>query len=318
MKPTISGHKLRFLEEAAPQARLARGYLEAMLARERNHATDLIMAAVASGTPIRDIYLQVLQPVQYEIGWLWQSGRITVGHEHYCTNATQLVMSLLYPRLFSGEAGPRRMLAACVEGELHELGLRMLTDFFEMDGWDTDFLDVSIIESGHLALDRTPTDSDRVVDNAVALVERIAAREAVSIRIEGGDATRRIDIDGPKVEQVVANLLDNAVRHSPADAVVRVLLEQDDACTAVSVIDQGPGIPESQREKIFRPYHSGAGKRAKGHKGAGLGLVIALKVAREHGGDITVSSQPGSGAMFRLSLPNRVPALGHTHRKEAP
>jgi len=136
----ITHDNLRFLTPAAPLANLAMGYLEAMLARERNRATDLVMAALDGGAPIRDIYLQVLQPVQYEIGWLWQSGKITVGHEHYCTNATQLVMSLLYPRLFTGEVGAKRILATCVEGELHELGLRMLSDFFEMDGWNTDYL----------------------------------------------------------------------------------------------------------------------------------------------------------------------------------
>ena len=89
---------------------------------------------------IRDIYLQVLQPVQYEIGWLWQHGRITVGHEHYCTNSTQLVMSMLYPRIFQGERNGKRMIATCVQGELHEIGLRMLSDFFEMAGWSTDYL----------------------------------------------------------------------------------------------------------------------------------------------------------------------------------
>lgn len=136
----IDWDNLSFLHPSAPLADLAKGYLDAMLARERYRATDLVMAAIDEGAAIRDIYLHVFQPVQYEIGRLWQTEAITVGHGHYCTNATQLVMSLLYPRLFTGEVGAKRMLAACVEGELHELGLRMLTDFFEMDGWDTDYL----------------------------------------------------------------------------------------------------------------------------------------------------------------------------------
>lgn len=111
-----------------------------MLSREQKQARDLIMDAVAQGQNIKEIYLNVFQPVMYEIGRLWQTGKISVGQEHYCTNATQVTMSMLYPQMFKGVSGGKRMLAACVQGELHELGLRMVTDFFEMEGWNTDYL----------------------------------------------------------------------------------------------------------------------------------------------------------------------------------
>lgn len=126
-----------------PLDELAREYLKAMLARERNRANDLVAEAIDHGASLMDIYLGVFQPVQYEIGRLWEIGSISVGHEHYCTNATQLIMAKLYSRLFSGVTGDRRLVAACCQGELHELGLRMLTDIFEMDGWDTHYLGAS-------------------------------------------------------------------------------------------------------------------------------------------------------------------------------
>jgi methylmalonyl-CoA mutase cobalamin-binding domain/chain len=63
--------------------------------------------------------------------------QISVAQEHYCTAATQLTMSQLYPRLFSTDRIGRRLVAACVGDELHELGVRMVADFFEMEGWDT-------------------------------------------------------------------------------------------------------------------------------------------------------------------------------------
>lgn len=135
-----------------PLAGLAREYMACMLRRERSRAADLVLEAAGRGTPIGDLYLHVLQPVQYEIGWLWQTGKISVGHEHYCTNATQLVMSMLYPRLFSGERSGRRVLAACVQGELHELGLRMVADFFEMAGWDTQYLGANTPPEGVAAM----------------------------------------------------------------------------------------------------------------------------------------------------------------------
>ncbi len=131
---------LRFITAEQPLSELSRAYLQAMLARERHQAADLIYEALDQGTTISDIYLHVFQPVQYEVGWLWQTGAISVGHEHYATNATQLVMASLYPRLFSGSRQGPRLVAAAAEGELHEVGLRMITDFFEMDGWNTVFL----------------------------------------------------------------------------------------------------------------------------------------------------------------------------------
>jgi len=118
----------------------AQNYLNSLLRGDRNTALSMVMNDVKSGRPIKDIYLTVFQPVQYEIGRLWQTNKISVAQEHYCTGATQLIMSQLYPYLFTGEKKDRKMVMTCVPGELHELGARMVTDFFEMNGWDTYYL----------------------------------------------------------------------------------------------------------------------------------------------------------------------------------
>lgn len=115
-------------------------YLGFLLRGERNKALALVMDEVNAGKPIKDIYLNIFQPVQYEIGRLWQTNKISVAQEHYCTGATQLVMSQLYPYLFTGERKNKKMVMTCVSGELHEMGARMVTDFFEMNGWDTYYL----------------------------------------------------------------------------------------------------------------------------------------------------------------------------------
>jgi methanogenic corrinoid protein MtbC1 len=126
-----------FLEQDAPLGGLARRYLDALLRGERRVASQLVLDAVEQGTGIKDVYLHVFQRSQYEIGRLWQMNRITVAQEHYCTAATQLIMSQLYPYLFSADRIGRRLVATCVGDELHELGMRMVADFFEMEGWDT-------------------------------------------------------------------------------------------------------------------------------------------------------------------------------------
>jgi methanogenic corrinoid protein MtbC1 len=124
----------------APLVQLAEGYLQALRAGNRRQASTLIVQAVDSGTAVRDVYLHVFQPVQRELGRLWQLGEISVAQEHLATAITQFTMSQLYPRIFATERRGRRMLAACVGDELHELGIRMVADFFEMDGWDTYYL----------------------------------------------------------------------------------------------------------------------------------------------------------------------------------
>jgi methanogenic corrinoid protein MtbC1 len=84
--------------------------------------------------------MHVFQPTQREVGRLWQINRVSVAQEHYCTAATQLIMSQLYPHIFGAPRIDRRLVATCVGGELHEIGIRMVADFFEMEGWDTYYL----------------------------------------------------------------------------------------------------------------------------------------------------------------------------------
>ncbi len=144
---------------------LARAYLEALLAGDRLTASRMILQSVEQGAPVKDIYLRVFQRTQHELGRLWQTNQISVAQEHYCTAATQLVMSQLYPAIFAAAKKGPRLVATCVGGELHEIGARMVADFFEMEGWDTYFLGAN-----------TPTDSIlRAVDERRADILAVSA-----------------------------------------------------------------------------------------------------------------------------------------------
>lgn len=123
-----------------PHRELAQNYLALLLRAERHAAARLVLDSVDAGVSPKDIYLHVFQPTQREVGRLWQMNKISVAHEHYCTASTQLIMSQLYPRIFRTERVGRTMVATSVAGELHELGVRMVADFFEMEGWDTYYL----------------------------------------------------------------------------------------------------------------------------------------------------------------------------------
>ena len=170
--PTLPTTTPSYFNPDRPLAELARRYLDALLKADRREASQMVLDAVHQGTPVRDIYLHVFQRSQYEIGRLWQSNQISVAQEHLCTAATQLIMSQLYPFIFETERKNRRIVAACVGGDLHEIGIRMVADFFEMDGWDTFYLgadvpSASIVQtvidrSAHvLAVSDDATDSHR-------------------------------------------------------------------------------------------------------------------------------------------------------------
>jgi methanogenic corrinoid protein MtbC1 len=129
-----------FLRDDLPMAGLARDYLAALLRGDRQAATDMIMAASDRGVSLSDIYLNVFQRVQHEVGNLWQTGQINVAQEHFCSFVIELNMSALSPRFVTSRRVNRRVVAACIGDESHEIGLRMVVDFFEMGGWDTYFV----------------------------------------------------------------------------------------------------------------------------------------------------------------------------------
>ncbi len=128
------------LGHAVPLGEDAALYLDALLAGDRATATAQVMGLVDGGMPIKSIYLDVFQASQLELGRLWLSGGISVAQEHFCTAATQAIISLLYPSIFSGPRNGKSMVATSVGGEFHELGVRMVADFFELDGWSTYYL----------------------------------------------------------------------------------------------------------------------------------------------------------------------------------
>lgn len=135
-----------FITDENPLKEEVKLYLDNLLNGKRKEANQLISDLISKKTSIKDIYQHIFQISQYEIGHLWQCNKITVAHEHYCTAATQQIMSGLYTHIFSTNRNGKTLVACSISGELHELGIRMVTDFFEMDGWDTYYLGANLPE----------------------------------------------------------------------------------------------------------------------------------------------------------------------------
>lgn len=169
-------------------------------------------------------------------------------------------------------------------------------------------LDVSKIEAGRLDLEREPADLNAVVEANVALNRVLAERKTVAIALEPSPEPVVTSVDVPKIEQVLNNLIGNAVKFSPPGATVRVRVGRDaggggEPCAVVSVVDEGQGVAPEDLERIFRPFETRGRKGTAGEKGTGLGLAIVQRIVAGHGGEIRVESEPGRGAAFHVYIP---------------
>jgi signal transduction histidine kinase len=161
-----------------------------------------------------------------------------------------------------------------------------------------DLLDLARIEGGGLPLERGHHDLAQLVAEAIDLHSSIAAEKQLTLVNEARSAP--VDCDRERVLQMFANLVDNALKFTPAGGSVRLGAEPMGGCVKAWVADDGPGIPEAERAKIFDRYWQARRDR----KGVGLGLAIARGVVEAHGGRIWVEGQPGRGARFCLTLPS--------------
>jgi methanogenic corrinoid protein MtbC1 len=169
---------------------LSQRYLRYLLDGQRHLASRLIQQSVEDGVSVKDVYLHVFQRTQHEIGHRWQTNRLSVAQEHYCTAATQLIMSQLYPYIFATAKNGRTLVGTCVAGDLHEIGVRVVSDFFEMEGWDTFYLGAN-----------TPTpDLIRALEERRADVLAVSATMSFHVRaVTGLIAAVRPRLPGVKV-----------------------------------------------------------------------------------------------------------------------
>jgi two-component system sensor histidine kinase KdpD len=156
-----------------------------------------------------------------------------------------------------------------------------------------DLLDLSRLEAGDAAPSRELWRLDDLVDETV---DRLGARGRVDVVGEGP----LVEVDGPQIERVLANFLENALRYSPRDAPVHIRITATRSEAVVRVVDQGGGIAESDLEHVFEPFYRRTGDTSSG---AGLGLAIARGFAAANGGRVWAESRPGQGATFALALP---------------
>jgi CheY-like chemotaxis protein/anti-sigma regulatory factor (Ser/Thr protein kinase) len=167
----------------------------------------------------------------------------------------------------------------------------------------TDLLDVAAIEGGKLTLDRQPTDLVEATRRNIGLNGVLSARKAIAIDLEAESSIPEVQIDRGKIEQVLNNLIGNAVKFSHPGRPVHVSITAAEGVATVSVRDEGQGIPEADLSKLFKPFSKTSVRSTAGEQSTGLGLAIVRNIIEGHGGRIWVKSEVGRGSTFSFTLP---------------
>jgi two-component system, sensor histidine kinase and response regulator len=168
-------------------------------------------------------------------------------------------------------------------------------------------LDYSAIKSGKLSLDYAPVSLKPLIEKAVEMQNRLAERKGSIIHMLNIPEAKFI-ADERRLLQVLDNLLSNALKYSPPQSEVMISALTDENNLRVEVMDQGPGISEADRPKLFRSFSRLSNRPTGGESSIGLGLTIARRIVEEHGGRIDFSSIVGAGSTFWFVIPLR-PAI---------
>jgi signal transduction histidine kinase len=168
-----------------------------------------------------------------------------------------------------------------------------------------DFLDYSKIEAGRLELELAPVDLLKLIKDNIKRNRVLAERKKIQIVFETKIETSVMILDESKIEQVLNNLIGNAVKFSPPGDIIRICVFLRESETVISVQDNGLGILADEAEKLFDPFEKGTTKSTAGEKSTGLGLAIVKRIVEGHGGKISVESEAGKGAAFYVSLPQK-------------
>ena len=179
------------------------------------------------------------------------------------------------------------------------------TDIYDDSMWLINLVEnllaVTRIEGGQVNLTWSIELMDEVVSEALKHINRKSKEH--TIRVTSGKDFILAHIDAKLIVQVIINLVDNAIKYTPVGSVIEIHTDQKEQWVTVSVSDNGPGIPDEQKPRIFDMFYSGANKVVDSRRSLGLGLSLCKSIVTAHGGTISVSDNQPNGTVFKFTLP---------------
>ena len=182
---------------------------------------------------------------------------------------------------------------------------QLYQDIYDDSTWLSSLVEnllaVSRIEDGTMQLHKSPELLDDIISEALLHIDRRSS--AYKILFEPSADPIIVDVDGRLIVQVLINLVDNAIRHTPPGTTIRIQSENLRDCAKVSVSDDGPGIPDKEKDRVFAMFYSGSRKVTDSKRSLGLGLALCRSIVRAHECEIMLDDNLPHGCVFSFTLP---------------
>ncbi|TMW73646.1 ATP-binding protein [Alteribacter natronophilus] len=189
------------------------------------------------------------------------------------------------------------------EEEKKELAQIIYDESLRMGRLVNELLDLARMEAGHIQLNVDETDLREFAKRVFKKFTTVANEHNVELSGEIGHVSRNLAVDEDRMEQVLTNLLDNAVRHTPENGRVTLVLEEEENGVRFDVKDTGCGIPEEDLPFVFERFYKADKARTRGRAGTGLGLAIVKNIVHAHKGKVSVHSKVNEGTTFSVFIP---------------
>ncbi|WP_066366565.1 ATP-binding protein [Neobacillus fumarioli] len=168
-----------------------------------------------------------------------------------------------------------------------------------------ELLDLARMEAGHIQLSMEEVNLESFINRIIYKFQGMAKDNEISLSAELENAIPAISLDPDRIEQVLTNLIDNAMRHTPKGGTILITVTLDQKGITIKVKDSGSGIPEEDLPFVFERFYKADKARTRGKSGTGLGLAIAKNIIEAHNGTISVQSKYGQGTTFAFWLPRK-------------
>ena len=182
---------------------------------------------------------------------------------------------------------------------------QIFSDIYDDAEWLIDLvenlLSISRIENGQMELHLSSEIMGDVIDEALKHVDRNAVQHEITVL--GSDEILLVDMDARLIMQVLINLINNAIKNTPAGSHISIESRQAGTEAIVAVRDDGPGIPDEMKPHVFEMFYTGQNKVVDGRRGLGLGLALCKAIVESHGGRIALANNTPTGCLFTVSLP---------------
>lgn len=194
---------------------------------------------------------------------------------------------------------------AASEEEKREIAQIIHEESLRMGRLVNELLDLARMQAGHITLNKEQTALEPFLQRVTNKFGGLAKEKNIFLSAQMDDAETMVYVDEDRLEQVLTNLIDNALRHTPESGSVSVIHEAKEEVHLIQVKDSGSGIPEEDLPFVFERFYKADKARTRGRAGTGLGLSIAKNIVQAHGGTIKVQSRLGHGTVFFFTIPKQ-------------